>query len=109
MELSASASKSALPDDCATRHRSGSPCPADRLGNYYTERYADAAALQERVLGAAAGAGRFFELPRLQAELSAYREETPWREPFAPMDPVFQPSPLDPMSVFREYPTTAAY
>ena len=74
-----------------------------------TERYAEAAALQERVLGAAAGAGRFFELPRLQAELGAYREETPWREPFAPMDPVFQPSPLDPAGVFREYPTTAAY
>ncbi len=73
------------------------------------ERYADAAALQERVLGAAAAASRFFQLPRLQAELSAYREESPWREPFAPMDPVFRPVPLDPAGVFREYPTTAAY
>jgi tetratricopeptide (TPR) repeat protein len=72
-------------------------------------RYADAVALQQRVVGAAAGAGRFFQLPRLQAQLGAYQEERPWREPFDPMDPVFRPVPLDPVGVFREYPTTAAY
>jgi tetratricopeptide (TPR) repeat protein len=74
-----------------------------------TGRYADAAALQARVLEAAAGAGRFFQLPRLQAELDGYREESPWREPFGPSDPVFHPVPLDPAGVFRDYPTTDAY
>jgi tetratricopeptide (TPR) repeat protein len=84
---------------------------AETLAMAYAEvgRLEDAAALQQNAFNAAAAAGRFELLPRLQANLQRYREGQPCREPFGPADPLLNPLPMEPHAVFREYPTKSAY
>lgn len=84
---------------------------AETLAMAYAEtgRFEDAAALQQNALDAALAARQFVALARLEKNLKLYRAAKPCREPFSDHDPMFQPIPIDPRAVFREYPTTAAY
>ena len=70
---------------------------------------AGAAALQQNALMATAAAGRFGDLPRLQANLALYQSGGPCRAPWPDQDPIFYPPPLPARGPMQEYPTRAAY
>lgn len=70
---------------------------------------AGAAALQRNALMATAAAGRFGDLPRLQANLSLYEAGAPCRTPWLAEDPAFYPPPLPARGPMLEYPTRSAY
>jgi tetratricopeptide (TPR) repeat protein len=70
---------------------------------------AGAAALQNNALLATAAAGRFGDLPRLQANLALYQAGKPCRTPWSDQDPVFYPPPQPARGPMQEYPTRAAY
>jgi len=70
---------------------------------------AGAAALQQNALMATAAAGRFGDLPRLQANLTLYQAGAPCRTPWLDQDPIFYPPPLPARGPMQEYPTRAAY
>ena len=74
-----------------------------------TGRYREAVALQQNAFDAALAARRIGELGRLNANLDLYRAGKPCRQPFADNESRFYPPPMDPVVVFREYPTTEAY
>ncbi len=54
---------------------------------------AGAAALQQNAVTATAAAGRYGDLPRLQANLTLYQAGMPCRTPWPEQDPVFFPRP----------------
>jgi tetratricopeptide (TPR) repeat protein len=70
---------------------------------------AGAAALQKNALMATAAAGRFGDLPRLQANLTLYQAGAPCRAPWLDQDPIFYPPPPPARGPMQEYPTRAAY
>jgi hypothetical protein len=74
-----------------------------------TGDFAGAAALQNNALMATAAAGRFGDLPRLQANLALYQGGSPCRTPWLDQDPNFYPAPLPARGPMQEYPTRAAY
>jgi hypothetical protein len=58
---------------------------------------------------ATAAAGRFGDLPRLQANLTLYQAGAPCRTPWLDQDPIFYPPPMPARGPMQEYPTRAAY
>ena len=74
-----------------------------------TGRFEDAAALEARAREAAAGAGRFDLVARLQEDLERYQRGEPSRRPWSAFDPVFYPPPTPARGPFLDYPTLNAY
>ena len=70
---------------------------------------AGAAALQQNAVAATAAAGRYGDLPRLQANLTLYQAGSPSRAPWADEDPAFYPPPMPARGPMQEYPTRSAY
>ena len=70
---------------------------------------AGATALQQNAVAATAAAGRYGDLPRLQANLTLYQAGSPSRAPWADEDPAFYPPPMPARGPMQEYPTRAAY
>ncbi len=72
-------------------------------------RYDDAIAWQKSAISATAGAGQFFQLPRLEEALALYEAGKPLPTSTALSANMLRPPPSQALGPFREYPTLYAY